>query len=90
MLQVGHHGSKTSSRRAFLAAVAPTVALVSSGPKVYGHTVLPDAEILDELGRLGATVLRTDEHDDACPVPGRIGGDHGPGGCDSWIITITP
>lgn len=88
ILQVGHHGSKTSSRHAFLAAVAPGLALVSSGPRVYGSTVLPDHEVIEELGRIGARVLRTDERDADCPVHGRIGGDDGPGGCDSWIITI--
>jgi competence protein ComEC len=90
ILQVGHHGSKTSSRHAFLAAVAPSLALISSGPKVYGKTVLPDAEVVEELARDHATVLRTDERDADCPVQGRIGGDHGPGGCDSWVITIAP
>lgn len=90
ILQVGHHGSKTSSRHDFLTAVAPSLALVSSGPKLYGSVVLPDKEILEELDRIHATVLRTDERDGSCPVEGRIGGDSGPGGCDSWIITITP
>lgn len=90
ILQVGHHGSKTSSRRGFLEAVHPSLALVSSGPKRYGTTTLPDVEVLDELHRIGATVLRTDEHDVTCPTPGRIGGDEGPGGCDSWVITIGP
>jgi len=92
ILQVGHHGSKTSSRRAFLEAVRPRLALISSGPKQYGRgeqaVRLPDREVLEELARLGTTVLRTDERDDACPVVGRIGGDAGPGGCDSWVITI--
>ena len=88
ILQVGHHGSKTSSRRAFLDAVHPRLALVSSGPKVYGHTVLPDREIIEELGKIGAKVLRTDERDGNCPLRGRIGGDDGPGGCDTYIITI--
>jgi competence protein ComEC len=91
ILQVGHHGSKTSSRHAFIIAVHPSLALVSSGPKVYGHTVLPDHEVIEELGKDGATVLRTDEHDGSCPNTGhRIGGDSGPGGCDSYIITIGP
>jgi competence protein ComEC len=88
ILQVGHHGSKTSSRRDFLAAVHPSLALVSSGPKQYGKTVLPDHEVLDELKAQGATILRTDEHDDGCPESGKIGGDAGPGGCDSWVISI--
>ncbi len=90
ILQVGHHGSITSSRRTFLEAVRPRLALVSSGPKRYSGRKLPDPEVLDELGRIGATVLRTDEHDEACPETGRIGGDHGPGGCDTWVITIRP
>jgi competence protein ComEC len=90
ILQVGHHGSKTSTRRAFLAAVAPRVALVSAGPKVYGHTVLPDQDVIDELARQHVAVLRTDERDGACPVRSRMGGDDGPGGCDSWILTIAP
>ena len=88
ILQVGHHGSKTSSRRAFLRAVHPSLALVSSGPKVYGHTVLPDAAVIDELHREGVTVLRTDERDANCPVATRIGPADGPGGCDSYIITV--
>lgn len=88
ILQVGHHGSKTSSRRAFLETVKPAYALVSAGPKRYRDTVLPDREVIEELGRLGARILRTDERDAACPVRGRIGGDAGPGGCDSWVITI--
>ncbi|MBS1118934.1 MAG: exported protein of unknown function [Deltaproteobacteria bacterium] len=90
ILQVGHHGSKTSSRRDFLAAVHPQLALVSSGPKLYGKVTLPDIEVIDELKRVGAKILRTDERDDSCPVHGRIGGDQGPGGCDSWVITISP
>jgi competence protein ComEC len=88
ILQVGHHGSKTSSRRAFLDAVQPAVALVSSGPKQYRGTTLPDPEVLAALGAVGATILRTDERDASCPVTGRIGGDAGPGGCDAWVVTI--
>jgi competence protein ComEC len=90
ILQVGHHGSITSSRREFLEAVKPSLALVSSGPKTYGGKTLPDREVLEELTRVGATVLRTDERDGNCPIRGRIGGDKGPGGCDTWVITIGP
>ncbi len=89
ILQVGHHGSKTSSRHAFLDKVKPKIALVSAGPKKYGKVVLPDAEVIEELHRIGAQVLRTDEHDGGCPLPRRIGGDKGPGGCDSFVLTIT-
>lgn len=80
ILQVGHHGSKTSSRRAFLDAVTPSLALVSVGPKAYSGTTLPDPEVIAALEAVGATVLRTDEHDADCAG--------GPGGCDSWIVTI--
>ncbi len=90
ILQVGHHGSMTSSRHAFVAAVKPKLALVSTGPKRYGSVRLPDVEVIDELVRDGIKVLRTDEHDEACPFTHRIGGDSGPGGCDSYIITIGP
>ncbi len=88
ILQVGHHGSKTSSRRKFLEAVKPTLALVSTGPKMYGKVTLPDQEVLDALTAVGAKILRTDERDADCPVKNRIGGDRGPGGCDSWVITV--
>jgi competence protein ComEC len=88
ILQVGHHGSKTSSRRAFLDAVQPKLALVSSGPKQYRGTTLPDPEVLEALKAVGASILRTDERDADCPITGRIGGDRGPGGCDSWVISI--
>ncbi len=90
ILQVGHHGSKTSSRREFLAKVRPSLALISSGPKRYGKTTLPDPEVLEELTAQGATVLRTDVQDGGCATSGKIGGDEGPGGCDSWVITIRP
>jgi len=90
ILQVGHHGSKTSSRRDFLEAVSPALALVSTGPKKYGTVTLPDIEVLEELNRVGAKILRTDERDADCPVIGRIGGDKGPGGCDAWVIMIGP
>jgi competence protein ComEC len=88
VLQVGHHGSKTSSRRAFLEAVRPDLALVSSGPKRYGKITLPDAEVIEALAGIGAQLLRTDERDADCPVTGRIGGDAGPGGCDSWVVEV--
>jgi competence protein ComEC len=91
ILQVGHHGSMTSSRHDFIVAVKPSLALVSSGPKTYGKRTLPDKEVLDELAKDGATVLRTDERDGNCPVKNRIGdNDDGPGGCDTWVITIGP
>ena len=72
------------------AAAALSNALVSSGPKVYGKVTLPDPEVLSVLKQIGAEILRTDERDAECPVAQRIGGDTGPGGCDSYVISIAP
>jgi competence protein ComEC len=58
VLKVGHHGSNTSSTPAFLDAVRPKIALVSVGVgNSYGH---PSPEIMADLARRGAQVLRTD------------------------------
>lgn len=58
VLKVGHHGSRTSSSPAFLAAVAPRVALASLGAgNRYGHPA-PET-LLAFLGR-GIPMLRTD------------------------------
>ena len=62
---VGHHGSRTSSRRAFLDAVGASVFVVSSGPQKYGSAVLPDAEVIAELEARGQ-LFRTDVDDAAC------------------------
>ncbi len=58
VLKVGHHGSARSTSKAFLDAVRPRLALVSSGAgNVYGH---PTEETLRRLETAGARVLRTD------------------------------
>ena len=58
VLKVAHHGSRTSSTEEFLAAVAPTFAIVSAGfENSYGH---PHPDVLDRLERHRAVVLRTD------------------------------
>lgn len=60
--QVGHHGSATSTSTAFLAAVAPQVAVYSAGAgNGYGH---PDAGIVARLSGAGAEVFGTDAHGD--------------------------
>jgi competence protein ComEC len=58
-LKVAHHGSKTSTSPAFLAAVTPKVAVISVGKNNrYGH---PTSEALERLGALQIPILRTDQ-----------------------------
>jgi competence protein ComEC len=62
VLKVPHHGSRTSSGAGLLAAVHPSVAVVSVGGRnLYGH---PDPGVLARLAATGADVYRTD-HDGA-------------------------
>jgi hypothetical protein len=75
VLVVGHHGSRTTSRRAFLDAVGASVFVVSSGPKKYSGVVLPDADVIAELEARGQ-VFRTDVNDAACAAnAAKIGPD---------------
>jgi len=72
----GHHGSRTSSRRALLDAVGASVFVVSSGPTKYGTVVLPDGDTISELQSRGQ-VFRTDPNDVACAAnPSKIGPDN--------------
>lgn len=94
LFQVGHHGSETSSRRAFLDRVSPQWALIGAGPKSYAGHVLPDPSVVDALvDVLGDTqrLLRTDSAEGtSCPVADRIGeDDQRPGGCDNHILEIS-
>ncbi len=58
VLKVGHHGSRTSSSTAFLAAVSPTVATISSGVRNrFGH---PHPDTLKVLSGANVAVFRTD------------------------------
>jgi competence protein ComEC len=58
VLKVGHHGSRTSSSREFLAAVSPKEAVISVGRRNrFGH---PHVSTLDALASCGARVWRTD------------------------------
>ena len=57
-LKVGHHGSRTSSTPAFLDAVQPRVATMSTGVRNrFGH---PHAPTLKKLQARGILALRTD------------------------------
>lgn len=98
VLVVGHHGSLTSSRSAFLDAVGASIYAISSGPYPYRRVRLPDAEIVAELESRGQ-VLRTDRDDlyriedeaRACENnPRKIGpdADEAPGGCNNILIAI--
>jgi competence protein ComEC len=58
VLKVGHHGSRTSSSPAFLAAVGPKEAVISVGRRNrFGH---PHPSTLEALTAAGARVWRTD------------------------------
>ncbi len=57
LLKVGHHGSRTATGPAFLAALAPAVCVISVGPNRFGQ---PDAAVLGDLARAGCGVFRTD------------------------------
>lgn len=88
---VGHHGSKTSSRRALLDAVNASLFIVSSGPTKYGSVTLPDQEVIDELKSRGQ-VFRTDVNDAACATnTAKIGPDSDgkAGGCDNIRVTLS-
>lgn len=64
-LKVPHHGSKTSSTEAFLAAVAPRVAVVSVGEgNPFGH---PVESVVERYEHAGVRFLRTDR-DGAVPA----------------------
>jgi competence protein ComEC len=58
LLKIGHHGSKTSTTPRFLAAVAPTYAVISVAHRnPYGH---PKLEILHRLQDDRVRTFRTD------------------------------
>lgn len=57
-LKVGHHGSRTSTTPAFLAAVSPSLSAISVGRRnFYGH---PRHEVLEELQDAHVITYRTD------------------------------
>jgi competence protein ComEC len=90
VLVVGHHGSKSSSRKAFVDAVSPKVSVISAGPTKYQTVVPPDLEVVAELEHAGE-VFRTDINDAACGKnKNKIGpdNDNNPGGCDNVRLHI--
>jgi len=90
VLVAGHHGSKTSSRTAFLEGIGAKTYVISAGPTKYGSVILPDDEVRDELLRRG-TLWRTDGNDKACKTSTtKIGNrnDGKAGGCENVVILI--
>lgn len=62
ILQVGHHGSNSSSIEPFVSAVSPVVSVISSGKdNRYGH---PTRRVLARLRRASSTIFRTDKQGD--------------------------
>ena len=58
VIKLGHHGSSTSSSRAYLEAASPSAAVISCGVgNDYGH---PHEETLESLEDLGIPAYRTD------------------------------
>lgn len=73
LLQVGHHGSDTSSSAAFLQAVQPKYAVISSGKEgegINGSYCHPRAStvsaLTDVLGGAGAQTLRAFDGQQSC------------------------
>ena len=80
----------TSSRAAFLNAIGSSIAVVSSGPMLYGSVTLPDQSIVTELQSRGQ-VFRTDVDDAGCGKnPNKVGpdADGEPGGCTNVRIIL--
>lgn len=58
IVKAGHHGSRTSTGEAWLAALQPRVALISVGASnPFGH---PAPEVIERLAHAGIDVWRTD------------------------------
>lgn len=58
VIKIGHHGSATSSCKAFLETVNPRRAVISVADyNDYGH---PSAEVLRRLHDIGSQIMRTD------------------------------
>ncbi|HHS13079.1 MAG TPA: DNA internalization-related competence protein ComEC/Rec2 [bacterium] len=60
VVKCGHHGSSTSSSPAFIAAIRPQFAVISSGRNNrFGH---PSPQVVQYLQKMHISVSRTDRH----------------------------
>ncbi len=57
VLKVAHHGSDTSTTKAFLSAVDPEYAVISVGRNQFGH---PSEEVIGRIKNTKAKIFRTD------------------------------
>lgn len=58
VIKIAHHGSITSTSKAFLERVKPKAAVISVGRNNFGH---PSAAVVDLLHNFGIKLFRTDE-----------------------------
>ena len=91
---VGHHGSETSSRTVFLAAVDAQHYIISLGPFPYHWVTLPHDSVRQALMN-GGQLHETNKNDDDCKGnPAKIGqvesnpSKQKPGGCNSIRVTV--
>lgn len=62
VLNVGHHGSNSSTTKKFLEEVSPQIAVISYGKdNKYGH---PHTEVINRLEELGVDIYTTAKHGD--------------------------
>ncbi|MBQ4354530.1 MAG: MBL fold metallo-hydrolase [Clostridia bacterium] len=74
ILKVGHHGSKSSTTEAFVAAVSPQICVISVGRgNSYGH---PAEEVTRRIETFGAQIRRTDREGHVI-VRGESSDNHG-------------
>jgi len=66
ILKVGHHGSRSSTHLAFLNAVNPSIAIISSGKdNSFGH---PHSEVIQRLQQKAVKIYQTKEVQTICFV----------------------
>jgi len=61
ILQIAHHGSKTSTSMGFLARADPELAIISVGENSYGH---PNQGVLSNISQFAIELLTTKDHGD--------------------------